>query len=364
LFQLKILSISHNALPDHRVEKVAYTAKKAGHTIFFAGPNKESSSYFTIFEKIYSVPFDNKSNIGLPLYWNRLKKSLKRVLCECNPDLIHAHNIVAGKLASEFDLPFVYDDHEYWSLSIKAEKKNKWYHPLTRPYKQRLYEKWEKEILEKASAIIVTCETVMKEYRKINNRVFVVPNFPLLAESNRIEIKNTERRFLSSVYIGNDFSAPLMSPYRDVSGLIESFMRNNIGKLTIIGDNTLSTNDPVFSLGFLPHEKMMSELTRHHIGLLPWKKHWLHKYKDPNKPYEYAHAGLLTLTIFDMFSTLKNLYFVKTFENYEELLQLLLYYKNNIEEIIELKPKIRQYALNHLIWEKNEPMILEAYSKI
>jgi len=362
---MRILSLSHNHLPDSRVEKAAYTAKKADHTVFFAGPKKEGIPYSTeVFEKIYSLPFEKKSNLGIPLYWGRLKRGLERILSECNPELIHAHNNVAGKLASEFEIPFVYDDHEYWSVSIKAEEKNKWYHLVTQPYKRWLYDKWEKELLEKASAIIVTCETVMEEHKKINDRVFVVPNFPLLAESNRIEIKNTEGKFLSSVYVGSDCSALSISPYRDVSGLIEIFMRNDIGKLTVIGDNVLSTKDPIFSLGFFPHEKMMGELTRHHIGLLPWKKHWLHRYKDPNKPYEYAHAGLLTLSVSDMSCTLKNLDFVKTFEEYEELLQLLFYYKNNIEEIFEMKPKIRQYALKNLVWEKNESKILEAYSRI
>lgn len=34
---MKILSLSHDPLPDSQVEKAAYTAKKKGHTIFFAG---------------------------------------------------------------------------------------------------------------------------------------------------------------------------------------------------------------------------------------------------------------------------------------------------------------------------------------
>jgi len=108
----------------------------------------------------------------------------------------------------------------------------------------------------------------------------------------------------------------------------------------------------------------MKELTKHHIGLLPWRKHWLHKYKDPNKPYEYAHAGLLTLSISDIPSVLNNLKnFVKTFEDYKELSDILTYYSNNLKEILEVKPKIRDYALKNLIWEKNEAKILEAYSK-
>jgi len=362
---MKILSLSHTPLPDSRVEKAAYTAKKNGHVIFFAGPQIRSYAFpFKTFEKTYSIPFNRRANLKIPPYWKRLKRSLKKVISECKPDLIHAHNIVAGKLACELNVPFIYDDHEYWSISSKAKKKTKLYHIFSHPYKEWLTKRWEKEILEKASAVITTTETVAEEHKKQNRHVFVVPNFPSLIESKTIKIGKVKTKRLSSVYIGNDLSQPYPQPYRNVAGLTKVFKQNNVGTLTVIGDNKLPTNPPVISLGFLPHQKMMEELTKHHIGLLPWKKHWLHKYKDPNKPYEYAHAGLLTLSISGIPSVLNNLKeFAKTFEDYQALLELLIYYSNNLQEVLNMKPKIRTYALKNLIWEKNEHKILEAYSK-
>jgi hypothetical protein len=134
--------------------------------------------------------------------------------------------------------------------------------------------------------------------------------------------------------------------------------------LTIIGDNELPTKPPIISLGFVNHQDMMRELGKHHIGLLPWKKHWLHKYKDPNKPYEYAHAGLLTLSTSDMINVLNNLKeFVETFEDYKDLLERLIYHGDNIEAMCEMKTNIRKFALKNLIWEKNEAEILKAYSR-
>ena len=56
------------------------------------------------------------------------EKSFKKVILDCKPDLIHAHNFVAGKLACESGIPFIYDDHEYWSVSLKAKEKTKLYH--------------------------------------------------------------------------------------------------------------------------------------------------------------------------------------------------------------------------------------------
>jgi len=360
---MRVLTLSHDPLPDMRVEKAAYTAKKNGHVIFFAGPQVHSFAFpLRVFEKTYSVPFQRKANLKIPPYWNRLKKSLTEVISDCKPDLIHAHNVVAGKLACELNISFIYDDHEYWSISLKVQEKTKVYHILSRPYKQWLISRWENEILQKASAVITTAETVAKEFRKHNSHVYMVPNFPSLIESKTIKIDRAETRHLSSVYVGKDCTQS--QPYRNVTGLTELFTQNEIGTLTIIGDNKLATKQPIISLGFLPHQEMMKELTKHHIGLLPWKKHWLHKYKDPNKPYEYAHAGLLTLSTSDMTNVSNNLKeFVKTFEDYKELLELLTYYTGNLEEMFKMKTKIRKYALKNLIWEKNEPRILEAYSK-
>ena len=41
------------------------------------------------------------------------KKQLERVLKETRPDVIYAHNIFSAKMVSEFEIPFVYDDHEF-----------------------------------------------------------------------------------------------------------------------------------------------------------------------------------------------------------------------------------------------------------
>jgi len=361
---MRVLSVSGKPLPDPRVEKAAYTAKKEGHIVFFAGPQVHGFGLpIKTFEKTYSIPFQRKANLKIPPYWNQLKKSLKKVILECKPDLIHAHNIIAGKLACESNIPFVYDDHEYWSMTLKAKEKTELYHILSHPYKKWLLSRWENEILEKASAVITTSRTVAEEHRKYNSHVFVVPNFPSLVGSKAIKINKVETRHLSSVYLGKDCTQP--EPHRNVTGLTELFEQNEIGILTVIGDNQLAPNQPIISLGFLPHQKMMRELAKHHIGLLPWKKHPLHKYRDANKPYEYAHAGLLILSTSDMTCALNNIRdkeIIKTFDDYGDLLELLKYYKNNIEEIVRMKPKIRNYALKNLTWEKNESKILQAYS--
>ena len=62
----------------------------------------------------------------------------------------------------------------------------------------------------------------------------------------------------------------------------------------ILGWKNNST-DRVRYKGFLSRQDMFNEMSNHSIGLLPWRKHWAHLFTNPNKPYEYAHAGVLVM---------------------------------------------------------------------
>ncbi|HEU4824338.1 MAG TPA: hypothetical protein VFS97_13005, partial [Nitrososphaeraceae archaeon] len=107
---MRILHVSHESLPDWRIEKSALTDLNLGHEVFFAG--RVSNSYSgNAFSKIYKIGWTAKARLGLPFYWHSVKKQVEKVLNETKPDVIHAHNIFSAKMASEFGIPFVYDDH-------------------------------------------------------------------------------------------------------------------------------------------------------------------------------------------------------------------------------------------------------------
>jgi len=363
---MKILHLSHNGLPDLRVERTARTGKKVGHTISFAGPFVKGTGLpGDSFENFYALPFNKFANAKIPFYWGALKRKLSKILDAYNPDIIHAHNVIAAKLASEFSIPFIYDDHEYASKQCKVNariwKPNKM-------YIQWLWSRWEREVLHKTFATITVSRTIAKEHKKICEHVFVTSNFPSFTETEKLRLDFRINELLSSVYVGNDFSrAPeLRGTHRDVEGFLQIFHHDNVGTLTVIGDSKLTSLRNINSLGFLPHSLMMEELTKHHIGLLPRKKHWYHQYSNPNKPYEYAHAGLFVLTSSDFVNVKNNLgRYCITFSDPYELKELLLHYVNNLDEIYELRPKIREFAVKNLTWdEKCEPEIIRAYSKL
>ncbi len=361
---MKVLYISSDCLPDRRVERVAQTAKGEGHHICFVGPFKEGVHIPTFpFDTFYRIPFNKFANVKVPSYWSALKRKLSRIIEEYNPDLIHAHNVIAARLAGEFSIPFIYDDHEYWSKKSKARRET--WKPSS-IFKNWLWTRWEKWVVERASAVIVTCETVAEEHKILNDEVYVVPNLPLRRITASLKPNFKENKYLTSVYVGEDCSSPSLIPDRNVEGLTDLFYKNNVGKLVVIGDSQLPSSRNVESLGFLPHRIMMEKLTKYNIGLLPWKKHWLHKYINPNKPYEYAHAGLFILTTSDFPCVIHRLgECAVAFDNLSELNELLISYANDLDEVQELRMKTRKFALDNLTWEKNcEPHIIHMYSKI
>lgn len=378
--------MSHEGLPDWRVEKSAISASKLGHEVIFAGRKSPVSYDRKIFLKIYEVNWTAKARLGIPFYWRTVKKQIEKLIRDVKPDIVHAHNIFSAKMISEFGVPFVYDDHEYWSRSSRLliemvekltfRKKTKAdiakYIAVDLPihlrrifinrYTISLWTNWEKELVSSTPTITVS-NRIAEELGVLGNntnRVFVVPNFPMKLEVQALEKPYFHNR-LSSVYAGGDGHNQEKYPNRNMDGLTDTFTNYDIGHLTIIGWEGESA-EKVRYTGFISRGAMYSEMSKHSIGLIPWKKHWSHLFTSPNKPYEYAHAGLFvmcTSCLKPVSETLKENCF--TFENYNDLASQLEYFKENLDELYNKRLKIFEFARNNLIWENYEKNIFSAY---
>ena len=357
---MRVLHVSHNILPDVRVEKVAISLKKIGVKSFFAGGGVKGTSFgFSFFEKTYSLPFERRANLGFRPWWSRLKKVFMKIIDDCQPDLVHAHNVIAAKLVLDLEIPFIYDDHEYWSKKCRYRIG---FNPM-HFYRWLVWRNWEEEVLRKALAVVTVSEEIAEEHRRLNPRTVVLPNMPMMMEVEGLKKIVDEKRRLSSVYVGS-LSTP-QSPHRDARGFLELFRREDLGDLVVVGDENLESKPPVYSLGFLRHDIMMRELTKYHIGLIPWKRHPFHRYCNPNKAYEYAHAGLLVLTIDDIFPVVNALKpYCETFGDYGELATLLKYYRDSPEEAYEKGLKTMEYARKKLTWENYEKNLLKIYENL
>ena len=385
---MRVLHVSHESLPDWRIEKSAITASNRGNYVFFAG--KLSNDYSrNSFTKIYNITWNAKARLGLPLFTGSIKKQLDQVLKETKPDVIHAHNIFSAKMVSEFGIPFVYDDHEYWShLSLilreiaratnlhgestrqkgyskmMLSKATNFRRSLINSYAIKLWTKWEQEIVSSHPTITVS-EQIATDLRTNYNAkdVFVVPNFPMFSEVRDFE-KPRYHDSLSSVYAGVEAKGEITPAHRNIDGFISSFLGKDIGDLIVIGWNAKSPSVRVRYMGFLPRQEMYREMFNHSIGLVPFKRHWSHVYISPNKAYEYAHAGLVVLSTsgFEPINAILREHCI-AFEDYEDMASKLKYFKENMDELYKRRLRVFEFARENLIWEKNESSIIEAYRR-
>lgn len=385
---MRVLHVSHEGLPDWRVEKSAITAIKLGYRVSFAGKPGINTNK-TKFAKIYEIEWNSKARLGIPYYWQQVKRQLHKILKQEAPDLVHSHNLYSAKLISELGVPFVFDDHEYWSVSSKIllemdyqpfqssirtrtrinpekpnismkRRMNRIRRRLIDRYAIRLWTAWEKELISTAPVIVVS-ESIAKDYQRHGNtRSFLVPNYPMLSEVEALGLPTYQTQ-LNCIYSGGDGNDKVMYPQRQMDGLFELFENDKRFPLTIAG-----WSDPSFSnlrfLGFLSRPEMFSEMSRHTVGLLPWKKHWAHYYTNPNKPYEYAHAGLAiacTSSILPVIESLQNC--CVKFEDYPDLVNKLDYLQHHPEELHNLRKRTQELAREKLTWEKHEAQIINAY---
>jgi glycosyltransferase involved in cell wall biosynthesis len=385
---LRVLHVSHEGLPDWRVEKSAMTAMKLGYRVTFAGKPGNNINK-TKFAKIYEIEWNSKARLGIPYYWLQVKRQLHKILKQEAPDIVHSHNLYSAKLISELGVPFVFDDHEYWSVSskillemdyqpfqssirtrtrINPEKPNisikrrinRIRRRLIDRYAIRLWTTWEKELISTAPVIVVS-ESIAKDYQRHGNtKSFLVPNYPILSEVEALG-SPTYQTQVNCIYSGGDGNDKVMYPQRQMDGLFELFENDRRFPLTIAGWSDSSFSNLRF-LGFLSRPEMFSEMSRHTVGLLPWKKHWAHYYTNPNKPYEYAHAGLAiacTSSILPVIESLQNC--CVKFEDYPDLVNKLEYLQHHPEELHNLRKRTQELAREKLTWEKHEAQIVTAY---
>ena len=383
---MKVLHVSQLGLPDWRVEKSAITGINYGYKVFFAGLSSPVSiNNSKVFEKIYKLnwPVTNYPKwllipyilLGKPSIWLSVKKQIKIILEDLRPDIVHAHNLISAKLMSEFDVPMIYNDHEYWSIYIKRKYESKLLNnnnnnKVSRKVKSFLYNriiniwsKWESDIVTRYPTFVVSKTIANEMKQKYSNKVFLLPNCPKGTEIP-VSYVPVIHDNINSVYSGIE---PLkerlaLSAHRNITGLDRVFNENDVGKLILIGRTNFQPSSKVISKGLLPRNEMYTEMAKCSIGLLPMKKIWSHKYINPNKTFEYAHAGLhvvCTSSFSDVVETLDNN--CTTIEDYDDLVTQLLYLRDNKEELFKKRIKIHEFAKKNLTWERYEGNIIDAY---
>lgn len=321
--------MSHTGLSNPRIERMAQTMAKKGHTLLFLGGAPVTRK--SVFEETRSLPLPSGPRI---VYDNNVGKRWLKEIESFKPDIVHAHNITAGHFLLGSELPVIFDDHEVLSKQPFMYASRPFVRRMAAKVFWRQLPKWEKEMALRFPVITIS-EGLADYYRQYSSNVGVAVNTPTLGEVEWLE--DVPKRE-GSVYIGGDFSLPKFNPYRDMSGLRELL------KFDIVSG--------------LPHNEMMQRITHYRIGLTPFKPHPFQTLCNSNKNYEYLHAGLQVV----LQKNFKHLFiddpYVHSFTDYSDIVEVV----NTIPD--KESAAIMKHARNRYVWENQEKVILNAYNSI
>ncbi|MHA1531361.1 MAG: glycosyltransferase [Candidatus Heimdallarchaeota archaeon] len=120
---VNILMVTHNQLPDVRVEKEARDLINEGHLVYLITPKISDTNATESFTKVFTYNHNIKHNFFLRKAVNHAIEFCSEITEKYRINIIHAHNIYsanyAAKVAKKYNLIFIYDDHETWSIYLK-----------------------------------------------------------------------------------------------------------------------------------------------------------------------------------------------------------------------------------------------------
>ncbi len=350
-----VLHIAHQ-LPDIRVEKMMLAGKDIGFDVQVVA-QKFSSFSFEELESCTVHLFDSGALDQFGFKRNSINQ-IKKIIDNVNPDIIHAHDIYNAYFTSQATHQrFVYDDHEFWSQAIANQEPSGKFIKKTRRtiglfIRRKRIPTWEKKIIANNVVITVT-DQIAEHHRKIGKEVFVIENFPHSKEL--MEPKQKKREEKQLVYIGKDLSS-FGTKYRNTKGFLDIMQKNQDLVLKVIGDRNLKTHGNIISIGYIPHMKIIPEISDSSFGVLPWKPHENQAFFSPNKVYLYAHAGLHTIV-------------PRTFTNHPLLSYSYFNRFEDIPDIVRAKPEyssneIIKHARAEIIFDKRYNILKKVYNSL
>ena len=291
-------------LPNIRIQRMIQLNRKLGHKtkLLFTSKGKDKYKTYTDFREDSPIAFESEKSFYLGKVTDEQISILNNLIDEFDPEVLHVHDIFmmfyALKSLSGLhsEIAIIYDDHEYWSLmwyfNYKFNLKS--FNLITASkcyYKYRMFKRWEKKYVHKTSVVTVSKGIRDLHIRETNPKNCIyIPNMPTITEIS--SIPNFERaKQKTALHIGEDFT--VKSPLRFTGHLLDTWKKEKPSRLIVIGDEHLTSDECIQSIGKIPHSSIYKYIGEAHFGLLPYLPHPFHDKISPNKMYMYAHGGAL-----------------------------------------------------------------------
>ena len=366
-----IISVISDVFSDQRIRKVANSLHNAGYDVQVIGRAKKNSP------SIEGLPFSVKRlpmwfSSG-PLLYAEFNIRLFFILLFTKGDIFNANdldtllaNFLVAKLRRK---TLVYDSHEYFTEVPEIQG---------RPWVKNSWETIEKLTLPAADQVYTVNDSIANIYSKQYKRTIqVIRNLPLLNNSFKSAAGRHELNLppeqniliLQGAGINIDRGA-------EEALLSLQYLQNTL--LLIIGSGDVlpylkqlrkekQLEDKVLILGRLPYEEMMPSTAAADLGLTLDKDTNLnYRYSLPNKFFDYLRAGIPVLSskLVEIEKLIRKYQIGDTIDNHnpEAIAEKIRTIFSEPDTLNKWKNNT-QTAIKDLSWEKEEPRLLEIYSR-
>jgi hypothetical protein len=380
-----ILMVTHNKIPDARVEKESFVLRKAGHKVFLATPAVKEKKAEKAFDKVFTYSHTYKHNHFFREAVNEVAQFYEKIILENNIDVVHAHNIftahIASKVVKKHKLKFIFDDHETWSLWLKERAKR------AVGIKNRLVRSFvylrsigiEKKIAKMADYIIVTnvmCIPFFKKLKIPESKIIPIENIALQSEidlglkSKDLVVdffKKDKRKKIVHVYHRSKGKSTKQSRKdesidRQFEVFVSAQEKLDDWVLVLFGekDPDLIKRGVVF-IDFMPRINYLANIACADVGLNPLIITEKTVISSQNRTFEYAKLGVRIISTKTPLLQ-RNFQDMIIWMNPDEPLEKLIDILNNIDQYPTGK-KLQEYS-KKFSWENETSPMIEVYKNL
>lgn len=377
--------VTHNKIPDARVEKESIVLRKAGHKVFLATPAVKEKKAEKAFDKVFTYSHTFKHNHFFREAVNEVAQFYEKIILENNIDVVHAHNIftahIASKVVKKHKLKFIFDDHETWSLWLKERAKR------AVGIKNRLVRSFvylrsigiEKKIAKMADYIIVTnvmCIPFFKKLKIPESKIIPIENIALQSEidlglkSKDLVVdffKKDKRKKIVHVYHRSKGKSTKQSRKdesidRQFEVFVSAQEKLDDWVLVLFGekDPDLIKRGVVF-IDFMPRINYLANIACADVGLNPLIITEKTVISSQNRTFEYAKLGVRIISTKTPLLQ-RNFQDMIIWMNPDEPLEKLIDILNNIDQYPTGK-KLQEYS-KKFSWENETSPMIEVYKNL
>lgn len=315
-------------------------------------------------------------DIGKPLSrWNRMTKTSKKMFLKAaslNSDIYHIHDpelIPVGMKLLSKGYKVIFDAHEDLPKQI-----------LTKPYLHKMVRKplaftiacYEKISLKRFSGIVTSTSTIANKFKKINNNVLNINNYPILNELfDHIEYSNEKKDTFA--FVGG------MTAIRGITEILDSIdflvkpckiafageFSPNAFKHECLSHSNFNKVDYVGQLNRLEVKNLLNQSI---AGLVLYAPVPNHIDAQPNKLFEYMSAGIAVIgSNFPLWKDIIETYSCGLCVNPDDPKQIaeaINYLKTNPDIAKTMGLNGRSAVISTFNWETEQQKLVSFYKEI